>query len=265
MGKTTTCQTCKKYDKTADVCTLEPFEGQYTTGCPEIDMTVGGKIGIAIIFLVITGVLWILHPILGTIALILTVLILATRIKIVATMTKVAVVVAVAILIGAFIFAGDVPESDMQSAVIETPVVKETPAEQPTVIETPEPVAIQPTVAQPAEVPVEKSPQVDPWKSREPETEYERLQAISAMVLVAYLETEFDEAGFVLMAKKSGSGYKTFVWAKNDNGLIVVIDPMDDSCQLVMNSDHDRKYSNWHIKYVSWSEYEKICANYPSA
>ena len=121
MGKTTTCQTCKKYDKTADVCTLEPFEGQYTTGCREIDRTVGGKIGIAIVFLVITGVLWILHPILGTIAPILTVLILATMSKIVATMAKVAAVVAVAILIGAFIFAGDVPESDMQSAVKSTP------------------------------------------------------------------------------------------------------------------------------------------------
>lgn len=251
MPETKYCKTCKKYDKTRDTCSLEPFEGQYAAGCPESDLTTGGTIGMAIVLFVITGVLWILYPILGIIALILTVLILAMMSKIVVTMAKVAAVVAVAILIGAFIFAGDAPESDMQSAVIETP--------EPAAAE---PVAIQPTVAQPAEVPVEKSPQVDPWKSREPETEYELIQAASAIVIANDLSTDF-ETGFVLMAKKSGSGYKTFVWA-DANGLIGVMDPMDDSCQVVKKSDHNRKYSNWHIKYVSWSEYEQIISEYSS-
>lgn len=109
-------------------------------------------------------------------------------------------------------------------------------------------------------------PTIDPWKLSQPETSYELEQAISAMVLAKYLETEFDEVGFVLMTKKSGSGYKTLVWAKNDEGLIGVMDAMDDSCQVIPKSDHDKSYiRSWHIKYVSWSEYEKICANYPSA
>ena len=251
MPETKYCKACKKYDKTGDTCPLEPFEGQYTAGCPEIDRTVGGKIGIAIVLLVITGVLCLLHPILGIIAFILTVLILATESKIVATVTKVVAVAAVAILIGAFIFAGDAPELDVQPTVIETP--------EPVAVE---PVAIQPTVAQPAEVPVEKSPQVDPWKTSQPETEYELREAIAAMIIADEVGKEF-ETGFVLMAKKSGSGYKTFVWG-DVNGLIVVMDPMDDSCQLVKKRDHDRKYSNWYIKYVSWSEYEQIISEYPS-
>ena len=245
MGKTTTCQTCKKYDKTADVCTLEPFEGQYTTGCPEIDMTVGGKIGIAIIFLVITGVLWILHPILGTIALILTVLILATRIKIVATMTKVAVVVAVAILIGAFIFAGDVPESDMQSAVIETPVVKETPAEQPTVIEAP--VVKETPVEQPT---VKSTPKAIIDEISAPVTNFEERQAYNAVYRSNMMCLEGLKSGLVLLSKKTGHGYATHLWFVAEGDTYVAAYSTDTDFTVFTKTEHTRKYSNYHIEYV---------------
>jgi len=245
MSKTTTCQTCKKYDKTADVCTLEPFEGQYTAGCLEIDRTVGGKIGIAIVFLVITGVLWILHPILGTIALILTVLILATRIKIVATMTKVAVVVAVAILIGAFIFAGDVPESDMQSAVIETPVVKETPAEQPTVIEAP--VVKETPVEQPT---VKSTPKAIIDEISAPVTNFEERQSYNAVYRSNMMCLEGLKSGLVLLSKKTGHGYATHVWFVAEGDTYVAAYSTDTDFTVFTKTEHTRKYSNYHIEYV---------------
>jgi len=234
------CGACKTYDRIKKCCKLEPFEGQYDDDCPKYEESTLGIIGLTL-GLIVTGILWAAHIALGIIAFwgmaILAILIGTKMVKVMG------VILLLVSTISCMVWCGNVME-------------------QP-VIETPEPVAIQPTVAQPAEVPVEKSPQVDPWKSREPETEYELLQAASAIVMANEVSTDF-ETGFVLMAKKSGSGYKTFVWAA-DNGLIVVIDPMDDSCQLVMKSDHDRKYSNWHIKYVSWSEYERIIAEYPNA
>lgn len=258
MSKTTTCQTCKKYDKTADVCTLEPFEGQYTTGCPEIDRTVGGKIGIAIVFLVITGVLWILHPILGTIALILTVLILASMSKIVATVAKVVAVIAVAILIGTYIFAGDAPELDMQPTVIETPAVEEMPAEQPTAKKT---TVEQPAVIEtPAEQPTVKStPKAIIYEISAPVTDREFSQAFAALVIADGMINEYGyETGFVLMTKKSGHGYKTHVWVES-NDKICVMDPLDESQSVQLKKDHDREYSDYHIKYVAWAEGQAWC------
>lgn len=245
MSKTTTCQTCKKYDKAADVCTLEPFEGQYTAGCPEIDRTVGGKIGIAIVLLVITGVLWILHPILGIIAFILTVLVLATESKIVATIAKVVAVVAVVILIGAFIFAGDAPESDMQSAVIETPAVKETPTEQPTVKSTPKAI-IDEIIA--------------------PVNSFEEWQAITAFSWAVELYWgKGYETGVILLSKKNGHEYCTHTWSIVNGETLVAVPLADDDFLTMTKEEHARKYKDYRIEYVShkqgmewWSRMDEI-------
>lgn len=249
MSKTTTCQSCKKYDKTADVCTLEPFEGQYTAGCPEIDRTVGGKIGIAIVFLVITGVLWILHPILGTIALILTVLTLASMSKIVATVATVATVVAVAILIGTYIFAGDAPELDMQPTVIETPAVKEMPTEQPTAKKTTveQPAVIETPVEQPT---VKSTPKAIIDEISAPVTNFEEQQAYNAVYRSNIMCLDGLKSGLVLLSKKSGHGYATHIWFVADGDTYVAAYSTDTDFTVFTKTEHTRKYSNYYIEYV---------------
>lgn len=186
-------------------------------------MTTGDTIGLAIVLFVITGVLWILHPILGTIALILTVSMLAITNKIVANMAKVAAVVAMVILIGTCIFAGDPPESDIQSTEITTP------AEQPIVMETPVEQTTVPTispVAEPVAVVITSKTMIDKVHRRG--TNFEIEQASSA---IWYAETFQDkyvcESGVTLSYYAPLDEYTTCTWVKA-NGEMTFFEPIGD-------------------------------------